>query len=100
MATLKESAEAYVETAKTKNIADLERVSVILDVQSKTLKTKEGEEFSFDYVTIEGEDYRVPKTVFKSLKIMLEDNPNLAFFRVKKTGAGLDTVYTVIPLME
>lgn len=100
MATLKESAQAYIDTARTKNIADLAKVSVILNVESKTLKDKNGEEFTIDYVTIDDEQYRVPKTVFKALKIMLEDNPSLAFFRVKKTGYGLDTEYTVIPLMQ
>jgi len=99
MASLKEAAESYVDTAKTKNIADLSKVSVTLNIESKTLKDKNGEEFTLDYVTIDGEQYRVPRTVLKSLKIMLEDNPSLSFFRVKKTGAGLDTEYTVIPLL-
>ncbi len=99
MATLKDNAIIYESPAKTKNIADLQRVSTDLEVESKEAKTREGESFTIQYVTVDGEQYRVPQTVFKSLKLMLEDNPNLKEFKVKKTGVGLETEYTVIPLL-
>lgn len=99
MATLKESAIAYEAPARTKNIADLPSVSTDLNVESKEIKTKEGETIEIQYVTVDGEQYRVPQSVLKSLKLMLEDNPNLKEFKVKKTGQGLDTEYTVIPLL-
>lgn len=100
MATLKENAIAYEAPARTKNIADLPRVSTDLNVESKEIKTKEGETIVIQYVTVDGEQYRVPQSVLKSLKLMLEDNPNMKDFKVKKTGQGLDTEYTVIPLLE
>jgi len=34
----------------------------------------------------------------KSLKAILEENPNLKDFKVKKSGTGMSTEYTVIPL--
>jgi len=46
---------------------------------------------------VDDEEYRVPTSVLKSLKVILEDKPDLKFFKVKKTGEGLKTEYTVIP---
>ena len=102
MAKLKEVAEAY-ESNQTKNIAELEVISVDLEVeddefevedekgQSKIVKQK--------VAIINKERYRVPNSVLKQLKVLLEDNPNLTKFKVKKTGIGLNTDYTVIPLI-
>ena len=99
MANLKEEAQAYESTA-TKNISELPTVSTTdLDVQERTGTNDEGKEFSYKYITIEGFDYRVPASVLKSLKAILEENPNLKTFKVKKTGAGMTTEYTVIPLV-
>ena len=98
MPSIKESAIAYEGGSKTRNIAELEKVSTDLDVKSKTLKNSKGEEFTLEYVEIEGEEFRVPASVLKSLKVILEDNPALKTFRVKKQGADMDTSYTVIPL--
>jgi len=102
MATLKEEAQAY-ESKQTKNIADLEVVSVDLqteddefevteDGKTKTVKQK--------VTIVDGERYRVPASVLKQLKVLLEDSPTLKKFKVKKTGAGLSTDYTVIPLIN
>ncbi len=55
-------------------------------------------EFPFKYIEIEGEKYKVPISVLMNLKVILEENPNLKKFKVKKTGEGMDTKYTVIPL--
>ena len=98
MASLRDSAIAYVAPARTKNIAELNRVSTNLNLERKSGKTKEGEEYVIDYITVGGEQYRVPASVLKSLKLILEDNPTLKEFKVKKIGTGLDTEYTVIPL--
>jgi hypothetical protein len=98
MTSLKEGALAYEGAAKTKNIADLNKVSTNLELRQKTINTKDGQK-TFDVIFVEGEEYRVPKTVLKSLKIILEDNPSLKEFKVKRTGTTKDdTSYTVIPL--
>ena len=103
MAKLKEEAEKY-EPKQTHNIAELDRVSVNLEVQD--------DEFEFiaedgnpkvvkqKVLVIDGLNYRVPNSVLTQLKVLLEDNPNLEFFKVKRTGQGLNTDYTAIPLLK
>lgn len=103
MATLKEEAEAY-EPKRTHNIADLDEVSVDIDIEDdefeatddqgnpKTIKQK--------VAIIEGEKYRVPNSVLNQLKVYLEDNPDMKKFKVKRSGQGLNTDYTVIPILK
>ena len=97
MANLKEEAMTYESTA-TKNIAELPKVSTDVEVLERTGTNDEGKEFSYKYIRVEGSDYRVPASVLKSLKAILEDSPLLKHFKVKKTGQGMATEYTVIPL--
>ena len=54
--------------------------------------------WSGDEIVIDGEDYRVPVSVLKSLKAILEARPEVKNIKVSKTGEGLKTEYTVIPL--
>jgi hypothetical protein len=93
MATLKEAAQNYSST-QILNIADLEIVSVDVEFKEET-----DCEFPYSYIEVDGNKYRVPKSVLQDLKAMLEDNPELQKFRVKKTGEGMSTSYTVIPLI-
>ena len=95
--TLKDSALAY-ESKSVGNIADLPKVSTDLKVDDREAMNEEGKPFSYKVVIIDGQEYRVPASVLKSLKAILDDNPNLKTFKVKKTGTGLATEYTVIPL--
>lgn len=97
MTTIKEEAQAY-EPPQTKNVADLEVVKTDLDIVEKTFKDSEGKEFTIRVINLNDEDYRVPTSVLKSLKAILEEKPDLKFFKVKKTGEGLKTEYTVIPI--
>ena len=97
MATLKEEAKAY-EPPQTKNIADLEVVSTDIEISEREYQDSEGKPFKIKVVTLNGEDYRVPISVLKSLKTILEEKPDLKHFKVKKTGEGLKTEYTLIPL--
>ncbi len=100
MGSIKEEAQAY-EGRSTRTVDELEKVSVDLvltddeydieeDGKTKTVKQK--------IFNIDGEDYRVPNSVLRDLKIILADNPSIKFFKVKKVGEGLKTNYTVIPL--
>lgn len=101
MGTIKDEAMAY-EGKQTKTIDLLDKVPVDLVlkddsfefVDEETGKTKDVHQ---KVCTVDGEDYRVPRTVLRDLKIMFEDNPNLKFFKVKKKGEGKMTRYTVIP---
>ena len=92
MAKLSEEAKAY-EPKQIKNIADLPSVSVDLDVKEDTKA-----EFPYKYIEVNGERYKLPMTVLSSLKAILEENKNLKTFKVKKSGQGLGTEYTTIPL--
>ena len=92
MATLKEDAKAF-EAKQTKNIADLSTVSIDLELGEEL-----NVEFPYKFVVVENERYRVPNSVLSNLKAILEENENLKTFKVKKTGTGLNTEYTVIPL--
>lgn len=98
MANLKQTAMDYVPQT-TLNIADLEVVSIDIDVKTKNGTKQDGEEYEYDYIEVDGKQYRVPKTVLTELKKHLEKNPNMAKFSVEKTGTGLNTRYTVIPIM-
>lgn len=99
MATIKEQAQGFEPKASVKNIADLPEVSTEVEMFDETgINTESGKEFSYKYIDVNGDKYRVPTKVIGDLKVILEENPNLKKFKVKKTGAGLETKYTVIPL--
>jgi len=97
MGNLREISKAY-EPKKTKNIADLEAVS--LDVQiSKTSGTdQEGKSFEFFVADIAGEKYRVPSSVLEAIQTLLETKPEVKTIKVVKKGAGMNTSYSVIEL--
>ncbi|KKN59046.1 hypothetical protein LCGC14_0546010 [marine sediment metagenome] len=97
MGTLKEEAEAY-ETPKTRNISELERIPVNLQVEEREFTKEDGTTFTVKVVVLNDEDYRVPVSVLKNLKAMVAEKPELKEFKVSKTGEGLKTEYTVIPL--
>ena len=97
MASLKEEAQGY-EPKQTKNIADLEVVRTDLELVDRVGKSSDGEEFKYKVVIVEGEEYRCPGSVLGNLKAILQQNSSLKTFKVTKTGTGLTTKYTVIPL--
>lgn len=96
MGTIKEEAMDY-KPQKLKNISELKEVSVDLVIEDKTYG--EGDSaWSAKITNIEGEEYQVKSSVLKSLKAILEVKPDLKKFRVVKSGEGMDTSYTVIPV--
>ena len=97
MATIKNEAETY-NPPTTKNITELEKVSVNIETRDETYTNKEGEEFTVMKITIDNEDYRIPKSVLMQLKELLKEIPNLKHFKVTSSGSGLNTNYTTIPL--
>jgi len=94
---IKEEAENYT-APETKNISDLQKVSTSVEIEDREYEKKDGEKFSLKVITVDGEQYRVPTSVLKALKTILEDKPELEFFKVKKEGTGMNTTYVVIPL--
>lgn len=97
MATLKDFATGY-QPPQTKNIADLQKVSTDLEIKFAVAKDAEGEEFTYSYVELNGEKYRVPNSVVGQIKDILQAKPDLKEVKVIKSGAGMQTRYTVIPL--
>jgi len=98
MASIGEEADKY-EPPKTKNIADLEAVSVKQELMTRKFKEGTADEFSVEVIVIDGEDYRVPNSVLKQLKVFREEKPKMTTFKVKREGTTIhDTTYTVIPL--
>ncbi len=104
MATLNDYAKEYTPQANTKNIADLPEVSTDLELVDDTFefedKNGNTKEVNQKVIVVKNEKYRVPVSVIQQLKVILEDNPNLKKFKVKKSGSTKDdTRYQVIPLM-
>ena len=103
MAKISEVAKNYESTSKTKNIADLNKVSTDLEVLHDSFvfeKNGETKTVQQQVIEVEGEKYRIPVTVIQQLKVVLEDNPELKYFKVRKSGTTKDdTRYQVIPLV-
>jgi|TARA_Y100000310_G_scaffold62935_1_gene58202 hypothetical protein len=97
MGTLGQEADQY-EPPKTKNISELEKVSVDAEIVEKEYEKSDGSTFKLKVIVVDGEDYRVPTSVLKALKTIREEKPELKFLKVKKTGEGLKTEYTIVTL--
>jgi len=96
MASLKDEALNY-SAPETKNIADLDRVPVDIPIEDDSFEY-DGKIINVKIAVIDGQRYKVPKIVLKNLKEILKKKPGLTAFSVSKTGEGLKTSYTVIPL--
>jgi len=100
MASIKEEAEAY-EPTTTKTVADMEVFDVGMETETHKGVNKEGEEYSYKYVTDkDGVRYRIPWVVLGEIKEHLKENEKLTLFRVKKSGEGKLTKYMVIPVVK
>jgi len=104
MSKISEFAKDYEPQQATKNIADLKEVSTDLELVDDEFElidkvTKLPKTIKQKIVVVDDESYRVPITVIQQLKVILEDNPELKKFKVKKSGTTKDdTRYQVIPL--
>jgi len=101
---INEFAKGFKSSIKTKNIADLQEVSTDLELEDDEFEvtdkvTKQVKTVKQKVISINGENYRVPISVIQQLKIILEDNPAVKKFKVKKSGSDLDTKYQVIPIL-
>ena len=106
MSKISEYAKDYEPQQSTKNIADLEKVSVDLELVDDDFefidkKTGLPKVVVQKVIVMDQEKYRVPVTVIQQLKVLLEDNPKMQYFKVKKSGSTKDdTRYQVIPILE
>lgn len=104
MAKISEFAKDYEPQQTTKNIADLPEVSTDLELEDDEFEftdknTKQTKTIKQKVIDVNGEKYRVPVSVIQQIKVILEDNPQLKRFKVKRSGSTKDdTRYQVIPL--
>lgn len=96
MENLKELAEKY-EAPSTKCITELEFVPIDIKVQ-EVERGKGSEAFKMLITEIDGEEYKIPKSVIATLKELLKSKPDLKAIKVTKSGKGMSTKYTTIPL--
>jgi len=97
MSTIREHV-LKTENEQIKNISDLDEVSTEIDIKQEECAKSDGEKFTIYIITIDNIKYRVPVSVLKYLKTLIIEKPGMTKFKVKKTGEGMDTSYTVIPL--
>lgn len=89
-----------------KQIQDFKYIDVNIELATRTCYTKNNEPFVIKEVSLYNEDtdevdkVRVPNSVISGLHVLLKDNPDLKYFRVIKTGDGMNTRYTVLPVSE
>ena len=95
--TLRQESQAY-EPQTTKNIADLEAVSLEMNVEDRTGKDKEGKEFKYKVIVVNNIEYRVPASVLNDIKAIMTAKPTLKTVKVIKKGSGMNTEYTVVPM--
>jgi hypothetical protein len=97
MVSLKDTAKDF-QPKQTKNIADLEVVSLDYPVEKRTGKDKDNKEFEYNVIIFMGQEYRIPDSVLRDIKAINEAKPTLKTVKVIKKGTGLNTSYTVIPI--
>lgn len=95
--TIKEMANQY-QPKTAKNITELKTVDVALVIESEEGTDSNNEPYSYNFIEVESVKYRMPDSVLRDLKGILEKKPNLKTFCVSKQGEGRLTRYTVIPL--
>ena len=98
MTTLSEFAKTYTPET-TKNISELKEVDVNLVLEDREGTDKNGNNYKYKVIVVDGADYRVPSSVIGNLKAILEKKPSMKKFSVARQGKTKDdTKYTVIPL--
>jgi len=94
---IKEFANEY-EPQKMGNITELEVVRTDIEIKSEDRVDSNNESYHVMFVVVDEKEYRVPPSVVGQLKEVLKAKPNLATFKVTKTGEGKNTKYQVISL--
>lgn len=95
--SIKDTAKAYTPKS-VKNISELKSVSVDLVIFEETGNKGTDEEFTYKYVEVNDEKYRMPDSVLRDLKAILDKKPNLKTFAVTKQGEGRNTRYITVPI--
>ena len=96
MATIKQTAMEYSNAFGS--ICELDLISVEADIKRVTRNRKDGTAFNVNEIEVLGKTYRVPNSVVRDLKVIIQSKPDLKTFKVVKSGQGLATQYTVVPM--
>ena len=98
MGSLKEESKAF-ESKGTLTIADLNQVDINLNLfKGEGINSNDGKPFTYKYIEVNSQQYRVPDSVLSQIKEILSMKPDCKFVKVKKTGSGMMTKYQVIAL--
>jgi hypothetical protein len=106
MAKISDYVKDYESPQTVKNIADLQEVSTDIELEDDEFEftdkqTQQVKVVKQKVINVNGVTYRVPVSVIQQLKILMEDNPGLKKFKVKKSGNTKDdTRYQVIPVLR
>ena len=89
MTKLNQFAKDYEPTTTIKNIADLPKVAMDIELIDDEFTftdkiTKEEKTVKQKVIIVDGEKYRVPQSIIGQIKVILDDNPECKFFKVKK----------------
>lgn len=99
MVSIREKAlKQNVEKTTIKNVAELITLNIDTDIETRIFAEGTEKEFKVDGFEKDGVFYRVPFSVQKQIKVLLEEIPDLQVVKIKKSGAGLDTMYMVTPM--
>ena len=96
MANVKEAAKDWKPT-QTKNVSELEYLDLELELFEQIAIDKDGKEFKYRFVEVDGDCYRVPYKVIGDIKEILQVNPKTQKVKVLKRGEGIKTNYTTLP---
>lgn len=87
------------ESREFAGIETLERI-VIDDITlyEKEFNKEDGSTFSNEMFLLDDVEYRMPKSVIAGIQAVLKVEPDTQAFRVVKSGVGMNTKYTVVPV--
>jgi hypothetical protein len=85
--------------SKAKNITDLEIFAIATPLEVRKGTDKQGKAYSLIVAIVNGQEYRIPKTVIEQIQRLAKVNPSVTKVQVSKEGSGLGTKYFVTPLI-
>ena len=95
--TLRETAKEYV-SPTTETIDKLDSFNIDIEVELVEYLDGSGKPFTVYETIIDEVKYRVPKTIIKQIQDYLHEKPDIKLVKVKKTGEGINSSYTLIVL--
>jgi len=84
------------EAPKTLTVADLDVFPLDLEVFTDGKgQNSNKEEYSYNYVNVNGKEYRLPNPVAEKIREMLKIKSTIEKVSINSTGSGTSTKYTV-----